>query len=579
MEAVKKLISELNPEGYWRGELSSSALSTATATFAIYLKDKKRSKETILKALEWLANNANSDGGWGDSPDSSSNLSTTILAWSALSISEDMGENYTDVNKNAEKWIIQYIRNKNKNPEDSLTPANIANAVLNFYGDDKTFSAPILMMCAAAGRLGDNGWKYVPQLPFELSILPHSFFRIIKLPVVSYAMPALIAIGIAKHANRGDSLSPLSGLRQISRKKSLKILAELQPEHGGFLEATPLTSFVLMGLTSANIADSPVSDNCLDFILNSVRDDGAWPIDTNLATWLTALSVKALDIKDLSKDQQDSIRLWLLNQQFTVKHPFTKAAPGGWGWTNLPGSTPDADDTSAVLIALHKLDNGTHQIKTAVRNALQWLLDLQNSDGGIPTFCKGWGKLPFDRSCPDITAHTLYALTLWRSSQNEKLQKKIDYASSKCLKYLKDSQKSNGAWIPLWFGNQLREDKENPVYGTSQVIIALAEYLKTDKKNEQENVSGLFESGCRYLRSSQISQLSTEELSLAVTALSYSDHPDDTKFVNKGKDILKKLNKFSPSPIGLYFASLWYSEKLYPVIFTAMALTNNSKTS
>ena len=577
MEAVKKLISELNPEGYWRGELSSSALSTATATFAIYLKDKKRCKETILKALEWLANNANSDGGWGDSPDSSSNLSTTILAWSALSISEGMGENHTDVNKNAEKWIIQYIRNKNKNPKDSLTPANIANAVLNFYGDDKTFSAPILMMCAAAGRLGDNGWKYVPQLPFELSILPHSFFRIIKLPVVSYAMPALIAIGIAKHANRGDSLSPLSGLRQIIRKKSLKILAELQPEHGGFLEATPLTSFVLMGLTSANIADSPVSDNCLNFILNSVRDDGSWPIDTNLATWLTALSVKALDIKDLSKDQQDSIRLWLLNQQFTVKHPFTKAAPGGWGWTNLPGSTPDADDTSAVLIALHKLDNGTHQIKTAVRNALQWLLDLQNSDGGIPTFCKGWGKLPFDRSCPDITAHTLYALTLWQSSQNEKLQKKIDYASSKCLKYLKDSQKSNGAWIPLWFGNQLREDKENPVYGTSQVIIALAEYLKTDKKNEQENVSELFKSGCRYLRSSQISQLSTEELSLAVTALSYSDHPDDTKFVNKGRDILKKLNKFSPSPIGLYFASLWYSEKLYPLIFAAMALKTQTK--
>ena len=29
---------------------------------------------------------------------------------------------------------------------------------------------------------------------------------------------------------------------------------------------------------------------------------------------------------------------------------------------------------------------------------------------------------------------------------------------------------------------------------------------------------------------------------------------------------------FPPSPIGLYFASLWYSEKLYPLIFTVAAL-------
>ena len=29
---------------------------------------------------------------------------------------------------------------------------------------------------------------------------------------------------------------------------------------------------------------------------------------------------------------------------------------------------------------------------------------------------------------------------------------------------------------------------------------------------------------------------------------------------------------FPPSPIGLYFASLWYYEKLYPIIFTVSAL-------
>ena len=30
---------------------------------------------------------------------------------------------------------------------------------------------------------------------------------------------------------------------------------------------------------------------------------------------------------------------------------------------------------------------------------------------------------------------------------------------------------------------------------------------------------------------------------------------------------------FPPSPIGFYFANLWYFEKLYPVIYTVAALT------
>ena len=30
--------------------------------------------------------------------------------------------------------------------------------------------------------------------------------------------------------------------------------------------------------------------------------------------------------------------------------------------------------------------------------------------------------------------------------------------------------------------------------------------------------------------------------------------------------------RFPPSPIGFYFANLWYYEKLYPVIFTVAAL-------
>ena len=39
---------------------------------------------------------------------------------------------------------------------------------------------------------------------------------------------------------------------------------------------------------------------------------------------------------------------------------FTGAKEGGWGWSDLPGSVPDADDTSGALVALHVLTGGTY---------------------------------------------------------------------------------------------------------------------------------------------------------------------------------------------------------------------------
>jgi squalene-hopene/tetraprenyl-beta-curcumene cyclase len=46
--------------------------------------------------------------------------------------------------------------------------------------------------------------------------------------------------------------------------------------------------------------------------------------------------------------------------------------------------------------------------------------------------------------------------------------------------------------------------------------------------------------------------------------------------VNKGAawlvDQLERGGLSHPTPIGFYFAKLWYFEKLYPIIFTVSAL-------
>jgi squalene-hopene/tetraprenyl-beta-curcumene cyclase len=244
------------------------------------------------------------------------------------------------------------------------------------------------------------------------------------------------------------------------------MLKTLQPSSGGYLEATPLTSFVTMALASAGDKDHPCIAGAVEFLLRSVRADGSWPIDTNLATWGTTLASKALESADTH------VREWVANQQHQTIHPFTNAAPGGWAWTDLPGGVPDADDTAGALIAM-RLHGDTSDRNSAAKG-ITWLLDLQNRDGGIPTFCRGWGTLPFDRSTPELTAHALLAWWLWEKEMPESLKPRIHRATRHALSYLRQNQSPEGSWIPLWFGNEHTPDENNPVYGTAQVVAYLS---------------------------------------------------------------------------------------------------------
>ena len=309
---ARQLLNERNPSGHWIGELSTSALSTATAISAIcsYRNqcEGKPSGESfewmesvVEQGVQWLADQQNEDGGWGDTDLSYSNISTTMLVLASWRLS-----NTLDRWPNAVERARGYVDTQGG-----------VEGLRRRYGEDKTFAVPILANAAIAGEVD---WKTVPVLPFEAACVPQSWYRFMQMPVVSYAIPALVAIGQAKYRN-DPPRNPLSNLiRKLSVSRTLRVLQRMQPSSGGFLEAIPLTSFVVMGLSCSGHADHPVVENGLRFIRDSVRSEGSWPIDTNLATWNTSLSISALsqtlapDHTSTSKTRGAHDRRELLNE-------------------------------------------------------------------------------------------------------------------------------------------------------------------------------------------------------------------------------------------------------------------------
>lgn len=596
------LLALRTTDGHWTGALSSSALSTATALFALtlYFRESSpggdphvsRRHERIDGAIRWLTRTQNSDGGWGDTTASPSNLSTTALCWSALTVASSNPSGLAQTLRRTEQWLIRCV--------GTLEPAELAKAIGSLYGRDRTFSVPILTMCALAGRLGEGraAWRAIPRLPFELAVCPHRWFQWLQLPVVSYALPALIAIGQVGHHFHPTPDPFLRIVRRIARPKTLRKLEALLPEGGGFLEAVPLTSFVLMSLIGCGETAHPVVVAGIDFLERSARTDGSWPIDTNLATWLTTLSVNALGSGGrldswITRAGQESLTGWLLNQQHRIEHPYTHAAPGGWAWTDLSGGVPDADDTAGALLALRHLAPHDARTRDAAGAGVKWLLDLQNRDGGVPTFCRGWGALPFDRSGADLTAHALLAWGAWLGLLDRELAARTREAIQKGHDYLARTQRADGAWIPLWFGNHSTPDNENPTYGTARVLMAILTleedgFVQPTVSRQRavtwllraQNPDGGWGGDCGVPGSIEETGLAVQALARAARGVA-STQPDLLPAVLRGIAWLARQTdcgrRFVSSPIGLYFARLWYFEQLYPLLFCAGALVQTAR--
>ena len=559
--AIAALISCRNAQGYWEGRLASSPLATAVALAAL---GSELDKDKQTAAFLYLAKTQNGDGGWGDTELSKSNLAATLLVLCADATHKTSGALNGAQRQNAKTYTEKL--------------GGLSEGLRRVYGSDLTFQVPIRMSAACAGLMP---WQDVDALPFELAVAPRALMGALRLPVVSYALPALVSVGLARHGKAPSWMLPLRWLREAITERALDCILKMQPESGGYLEAIPITAFCLLGLSAAGRTEHPVAKNARRFLLETQRKDGSWPVEVNLSVWNTTRAVDALAVAGKLEDalnagERATTRDWLLAQQTKGKSVYSNAVSGGWGWNHLPGSVPDSDDTAGALIALRHL--GVPDEHPAISDGKKWLLAIQNRNHGWPTFCRGWEKLPFDRSAPDLTAHAIRALNplCMGSSEDDPQRAPVRQGQN----YLRKVQKSDGSFAPLWFGSESSPDHSNYTYGTTHVIFACEGCSQDIQMHTSamkwllsiQNSDGGF-GGCAGAPST------AEETGLALRALMTTACTTETGLGRAPQESCRERaarwlmqsqradGMWNPAPIGFYFAVLWYYEELYPLCY------------
>jgi len=179
--------------------------------------------------------------------------------------------------------------------------------------------------------------------------------------------------------------------------------------------------------------------------------------------WDTALMANALleSGTPVSEPVIQRAAQYLLNKQQTkygdwsIHNPGTQ--PGGWGFSETNTLYPDLDDTTASLRVLQRLYDTDPAYSDAYNRGLQWVVSMQNKDGGWPAFEKDTNKkmltwlvlegaksAAIDPSEADLTGRTLEYLGEFAELDNRHSFVK------RGTSWLIRNQEKNGSWYGRW---------------------------------------------------------------------------------------------------------------------------------
>ncbi len=589
-QAQERLLS-LRHGRVWTGELSSSPHATAAAAIALIHGAESPDLDALQQAQTWLIAHQQEDGGWGHTDRSPSDFLTTLLVWSALSPSLGLPEHRAPAGR-ARSYLVGVVGH--------LSPSALVETAHRLGHGQRLMTQAILAACAECGRLGPrrDAWRHISHQPFEIASGPWQAYHLFR-ATPSTSLPLLVALGQARHSQRPSSNPFVRLVRQRASQRTLDLLRSLQPEDGGFLSSPAFTGMVTYCLGAAGVQHHWVTRRGIDFLRQTRRPDGSWPAHGPLATWQTALALGALakagTLGDkLPAEERQGLCDWLLSQQFMLPRSlFTPAPPGGWAWTDMPGSQPESDGTAQVLMALHHLDCVDHDVHDAVTDAIAWLGGNLNRDGGQPPFDRGALGVTRDPSGTAITADVLMAIQTWQPRCDMKTRMAIDTMVRSQERFLLRAQRHDGSWVPRWFTHPQAPGHMNLTYGTACVLRSLASQPLHEASARAvhhgvvwllatQHPTGAWGPAAGITPSIEESALALESLAtvLAIegdhTPLGRDDRPYVHRSIARGVNWLLEHTQggrfYEPAPIGLLPGGQGYYDHLYPITFTVAAL-------
>jgi squalene-hopene/tetraprenyl-beta-curcumene cyclase len=512
---AEQLLSLQFEPGYWHGELEAD--STLESDYIYYLHVLgKADPVRISKLANYVRRKQLPDGGWSIYPGGPSELNATCKAYFALKLAGDNPKSARMVQ--ARETVLR------------LGGLERSNSYVRFY-------------LAVAGALG---WEMVPSILPEMMLLPNWFYlniyemsswtRGIVIPMAilsalrpNWRLPEFAHVDelfkdpkqktaafdwsdqliswrnfflAADRAMKLYEKLPWKPLRQRALREAKSWLLEHVERTEGLAAIYPAMMNSIFALIALGHGpDDPLTAREIrEFARFEIEEEDTIRLQPCVSpVWDTCIAMVALEEAGVPADHPALVKSaeWILSKQvlgagdWQVKNK--DAAPGGWVFEFRNDFYPDVDDTAFVLMALQRVKfQDPARMEAAVRRGIQWLLSMQNRDGGWAAFDRDNNKgflcnIPFadhnamlDPSTADVTARVLECLGRFGWSANHP-------AIQRAVQFLLKDQCEDGSWFGRWGVNY--------VYGTSGVLRSLETVSLTAKEYCQRAV--------RWLRSVQ----------------------------------------------------------------------------
>ena len=490
--AAHHLLGAQDREGYWWAELEADTTLESDYILYLHVLGQLHSEKTP-KLGRYVRDRQLPDGGWNIFYGGPAELNATVKAYVGLRLAGDAAS--APHMESAKAKIHE------------LGGLEATNSYVRFY----------LAMVRAID------WSYVPAIPPELMLLP-SWFRVNIFEMSSWTRGIVIPMAIVCALKPSwrlpagmtfDELFKVPGAKPLSfewdqrafswrnffllldrafklydrfpwkpaRKTSLArardwMLERLERSEGlGTIYPAMMNSiYALLALN--NDPNDPLTSREVRFLERyEIEERGTIRVQPCISpVWDTAIAMVSLEEAGVDPAHPALVTAarWLLDNQilgpgdWQVKNP--KAQPGGWPFEFRNDFYPDVDDTAFVLMALGRVAVPEQtRLRAAISRGLEWLLSMQNSDGGWGAFdhennLQFLNNIPFadhnamlDPSTADVTARVVECLGQMGWSANHPRLRRA-------RAFLQHDQTPDGSWFGRWGVNY--------IYGTSGVLRA-----------------------------------------------------------------------------------------------------------